>query len=120
MTNEKAVIQKLLKIAESQQKIITKLAQGYQAPAQKVEPKLPPHGSESNAVLTALPEAVRLMVNRLEVHPGLGMGQPGDVKVQFKPGKSSSDAFATVQKTVEQLQNSNVLPLKNYKVEEIV
>lgn len=111
--DSKKVIEKLLSIAEKQQKIIQKLAQtpGNGLPPQALEPSQPTL-READVILHALPTNVRPLVARLEVH-----GQ--DVLVQFVPGKASDPAFAAVQNTVSNLQQQNVLQRPSYNVKQV-
>lgn len=112
MANDKDIIKKLLRIAENQQKIITKLAQtlpndlGHDSPTKK----------EALAILSALPPAVRGMVDQLEVHQKPDVNE---VKVKFVAGKNSPQAFNAIQKTVQDLQNKNVLAGQSYKITEV-
>lgn len=112
MANDKDIIKKLLKIAENQQKIIAKIAQ--------VLPNKMEHDSptkkEALAILSALPPAVRAVVDQLEVHV---KPDTNEVKVRFMSGKSSPMAFSAIQKTVQTLQSKNVLAGSSYKITEV-
>lgn len=99
--DSKKVIEKLLKIAANQQKIIMKLAQ-----AQELSQSLPdpnkPQLRPADAVLKALPPATRQVVNTLEEHGD-------DMLVQFKPGQKTQLNYDAVLKTLQNLTNQNVL-----------
>ena len=112
MANDNQIIKKLLKIAENQQKIITKLAQVL---PDRLEPGSP-NKKEAMAILEALPPVVRSMVNQLEVHMRPDVNE---VKVRFMAGKSSPQAFNAIQKTVQDLQTKNVLAGQSYKITEV-
>lgn len=107
--DSKKVIEKLLKIASNQQKIIMKLAQ-EQGLAPAATPVMAPQHLDPNksekqaarAVLNALAPAVRQTVNNLEEH--------GDeMRVQFQPGKATQANYDAVLKTMQDLTNKNVL-----------
>lgn len=112
MANDKEIMKKLLKIAENQQKIISKIAQTLPNDLQ--------HDSatkkEALAILNALPPQVRSVVDALEVHPAQ---DANEVKVRFVAGKSSPQAFSMIQKTVQDLQTKNVLGGSAYKITEV-
>jgi hypothetical protein len=112
MADDKELIKKLFKIAENQQKIITKLAQTL---PNKLEPGSPTK-KEALSILSALPPAVRAVVDQLEVHQG---ADANDVRVRFVAGKSSPQAFNAIQKTVQDLQTKNVLAGLSYKITEV-
>jgi hypothetical protein len=103
--DSKKVLEKLLKIASNQQKIIMKLAQD-----QGVVPTLTPQHMDPNKpqlrpadkVLQALPPAVRQTVNTLEEHGN-------EMRVQFQPGKATQPNYDAVLKTLQDLTNQNVL-----------
>lgn len=137
--SDKDVLKKLLKIAEKQQKIITKLAQQVNGPVPietphsfypehpkapplaPVEPGTPVHPNtrEAETILASLPPQVAPMVQVLEVHPSKDPTFDGEVRVRFVPGKASDQAFNAVQKTVQNLVNRNLLPGANYNVKEV-
>lgn len=112
MANEKELIAKLFKIAEKQQRIITKLAQVL---PNELHPDAPTK-TEAMAILNALPPQIRSVVDALEVHPG---PDANDVKVRFIAGKSSPQAFSTIQRVVQDLQSKNVLSGQSYKITEV-
>lgn len=112
-SKDKLIIEKLFKIAQNQQKIITKLAQQQVA----VPPQSLPHGAtptthESQAILQALPANVKAVIANIEVHGG-------DVLVRFKPGQDSDAAFNAVQQAVTSLQQQNVLQFPHYNVKQV-
>lgn len=121
MTNDKDIIKKLVKIAANQQKIINKLAQEMAqqtpsgAPPNRLEPGSPTK-KEAQAILGALPPQVRAAVSQLEVHQG---ADANEVKVRFVPGKGSSMVFSALQRTIQSLQQSNVLSGSSYKITEV-
>jgi len=112
MTNDQNIIKKLLKIAENQQKIITKMAQVLPG---DMKPDSPTK-KEALAILSALPPALRASIDQLEVHLTRGTNE---VKVRFLPGKSSPQAFNLIQRTVQNLQNKNILAGSSYKITEV-
>jgi hypothetical protein len=111
--SDKEVLKKLLKIAENQQKIITKLAQ-----AQSATP-IHPNTREAETILEALPASVRAAVAILEVHQSHDPSFDGEVQVKFVPGKGSDAVFAAVQKTVENLVSRNLLNGASYAIKEV-
>lgn len=117
MANDKEVIKKLLKIAENQQKIISKLAQ-VAAPANELAPANT-NKREADTILGALPPQVKGVVQLLEVHPSHDPSFDGEVRVRFVPGKGSDVAFSAVQKTVQSLSGQNLLPGGTYMVKEV-
>ena len=117
MADDKEIIKKLLKIATNQQKIITKLAQG--APPTAMPTPDSPTKRSADAILGALPPPVRQAVSVLEVHPSRDPNFSEEVKVRFVPGKGSSQIFSALQKIVQKLQSSNVLPGQSYKITEV-
>lgn len=122
MTNDRSVLEKLLKIAENQQKIIMKLAQNYQAPANNLEPNQAVHRSlndDAIVILHALPPAAKVAVKDLTVHSSTEPGFDGEVRVIFQPNRGSDEAFKAVQNTVQKLQTSNLLQGKSYIVKEV-
>ena len=112
MANEKELINKLFKIAQNQQKIITKLAQTLPNTLQPGSPTK----TEALAILNALPAQVRSAVDALEVHPG---PDANEVKVRFVAGKSSPQLFNAIQRIVQDLQTKNVLGGQSYKITEV-
>jgi hypothetical protein len=129
--DSKKIIEKLVKIAHNQQKIIHKLAQALPpdslptsgttytpgsvpgpapAPAPtSAKPAAPTH-TEAKAIINSLPADVKNQMVTLEVHNG-------QVMVKWKAPVSDA-TFNTVTKTVQNLQQQNVLPGTNYKVVE--
>lgn len=110
--DSKKIIQKLIKIAENQQKIINKLAQALPAtgktpaPApelapQKMEPtrtqKLP-----AKAILDALDPVTRQTVVNIEE-------RGDDMMVGFKPNQKTQKNYDAVLNTMKKLTDSNVL-----------
>jgi hypothetical protein len=115
--DNKDIIKKLIKIASNQQKIINKLAQVmptslHADPVQSLPAPNRPVEREADAILHALPADVRATVERIEV-------RNNEVLVRFNPGKDSDVAFQTIQKTVNDLQNQNVLPGQSYMVKQV-
>jgi hypothetical protein len=130
--DSKKIIEKLVRIAHSQQKIIHKLAQQALPPdslptsgttfppGQSVPPVVPPAPvplkpaeptkTEAKAIIDNLPAPIREHLVQLEVHNG-------QVKVRWK-SPVSQNVFNVVTKTVQDLQNKNVLPGKSYQVTE--
>lgn len=127
--DSKKIIEKLVSIAQQQQKIIHKLAQQLPpdsvpssgttfTPGKTGTPPAPPPPdpnkpatqthTEAKAIIEALPPAIKNHLVTLEVHDGT-------VKVRFKSPVSDA-VFNAVTNTVQKLQEQNVLPLKNYKV----
>lgn len=107
-TKDKELIKKLASVVAKQQKIIAKLAQNLQElPAANVATK-----READVITGALPPVAKSAVERIEVHND-------EVRVRFHAGKDSDAAFNAVQKTVQQLQATNVLPGMNYVVKQV-
>lgn len=117
--SDKEVLKKLLKIAENQQKIITKLAQQVNGPAQEFSAPVHPNTREAETILASLPPQVSPLVETLEVHPSNDGTFDGEVRVKFAPGKASDAAFKAIQKTVENLVNRNMLPGATYAVKQV-
>lgn len=112
-TKEKLIIQKLFKIAQNQQKIISKLAQQQAQPlAQSLPQATAPTTHEAQAIQQALPANVKPVVAHLEV-------KGGDVLVRFKPGQDSDMAFNAIQQTVTSLQQQNILQQPSYNVKQV-
>ena len=110
--DHKKVIESLVKIAENQQKIIHKLAQSMPL-TQSIEPKQNITTHEAGTIMNSLPPAVKAAVENLEVHGS-------EVSVKFHPGKGSDQVFNAIVAIVNNLQNTNVLPARGYKVVETV
>jgi hypothetical protein len=130
--DSKKVIEKLLKIAANQQKIIMKLAQAQglppdslpnsqvsMTPGQAAPPasQPPPQSLEPNkvqktpakALLEALPPNVRAGIVNIEAHGG-------DMLVKFK-GQATQQAYDAVFKTLQDLTTKNVIQQRyNLKV----
>lgn len=109
--DSKKVIEKLIKIAEQQQKIIQRLAQATPMTAPSptnINPVQPPK-REAETILTSLPPNLKPLVANIEVHGNA-------VYVTFQAGKSSQQAFDAVKRLVQQLQESNQLPGQSYTV----
>jgi hypothetical protein len=123
----KKVIETLVKLAQTQQKIIHKMAQAVtlpghgdvdlspdQAPthpdtshpAARLEPNKP-KVREAQLVLDALPPQVRPTIFALDV-------ANNQVRVKFNPGKGSDAAFNAITQAV-----NRVLPPGSYKVVEV-
>jgi hypothetical protein len=130
--DSKKIIEKLVKIAHNQQKIIHKLAQQALPPdsvptsSSAYTPDVPPAPSpapsptgvnpgapthtEAKAIINNLPPAVKQQLVTLEVHNG-------QVMVKWKAPVNDA-VFNAVTKTVQNLQQQNVLSGTNYKVVE--
>jgi hypothetical protein len=99
--DSKKVIEKLVKIAENQQKIINKLAQSLstEPPPQSLPEPARPQFKPADAVLNALAPGLRASLVTLEEHGN-------EIWVKFKPGQATQarlDAItATVQKVLTQ------------------
>ena len=109
MANDKDLIQKLLKIAEKQQQIITKMAQTMK-PAlepQKIEPKHP-ELHVAQLVLNNLPPAAAATVESI-------VPKADTLEVYFKPEKASQQTLDTITYTVQRLLSKGKLPFA-YKV----
>jgi hypothetical protein len=97
--DSKKIISKLVKIAESQQKIINKLAQAL--PPQHLDPNRSQKRS-AEAVLNALaPETRQTIVNIEE--------KDNDMLVGFKPGQKTQKNYDAVLATMQKLTNDGVL-----------
>jgi hypothetical protein len=127
----KKIIETLVRIANNQQKIIHKLAQAlppdalptsgttYTPDAGAPPAAAPPPTSikpvdttknDARVIINSLPPAIKNHLVDLQVHDG-------QVKVKWKSPVSDA-VFNTVTKTVQNLQQQNALPGKNYKVTE--
>ncbi len=134
--DQKKVIEKLIKIAENQQKIIQKLAQAQglppdalptsqvqmgeghgaapasQPPPEKLNPGQPKPTqtqSEGQMIMSALPANVAKAISNIAV-------TAGNVNVSFAPGGATQANYDAVLKAVQSLQQANKLPGSNYKV----
>lgn len=99
--DSKKVIEKLLKIATNQQKIIMKLAQAQEL-AQSLPDPNKPQLRPADKLLQALPPAVKQTVTTIEEH--------GDeMLVQFQPGKKTQQNLDAVVRVMQSLTDQNVL-----------
>lgn len=146
--NEKEAIKTLIRIAENQQKIITKLAQELgqaggpshtnpdpalpfvpgDAPPDNTAPTHadPAHAapknqneSDANAILHALPPALKSAISVVEVHASRDPAFDGEIRVRFAPGKASAAAFKALESVVKSLQKSNVLKGASYSFKQV-
>lgn len=105
---------KVIAILEKQQAAIKKMAQV----TNMVEPapmKLEPQSfakDEAATVMAALKEPAKSAVKHLEV-------VMDEVRVAFLPGKGTQQAFDSLVKTVNELQQKNALPGASYKVKAV-
>lgn len=109
--DSKKVIEKLIKIAEQQQKIIQKLAQAVPMaapPPTAINPVAPPK-READTILQSLPPNLKGIVANIEVHGNT-------VSVTFQPGKSSQQSYDAVKRLIQQLQQTNQLSGQSYTV----
>lgn len=113
MTNNKEIISKLFKIVARQQEVITKLAQAL--PPAHLKPAEPTK-REAEAILGALPQPVRAVVENMTVTP---QGDGNIVKIRWVANKGSAQAFQAIQRTITDLQNKNVLPGASYSIIEL-
>jgi hypothetical protein len=125
MSNEKEIIKKLFAIAKNQQKIIHKLAQQNtdvtvgdskpHAPAAPSNTATPAgqivHKDPATAIIQALGHFYTDALNGLSVN-----SIKNTVEVTFKPGKGTQSNYNYIVKTVQNLQNSNVLMGGPYKI----
>lgn len=114
MTQDKEIIRKLFAIAEKQQRILTKIAQQLPIPTE-----LKPAATvkkEADVILNALAPNVKSAISVLEVAPGR---DSNTVKVRFFPQKNSPQVFAALQRTIEDLQNKNLLQGASYNIVEV-
>jgi hypothetical protein len=88
--------------------ILKKFGQKYNTPQQELTVQAPSK-READTILQSLPTYVRSSVQTVEV-------RGNDVVVKFLPGKDSDQAFNTIMSVVKNLQNSNKLVGKNYRV----
>jgi len=124
----KKVIQQLIKIADSQQKIINKLAQGLQVdppvlqgnqkdpgqatppPTTNLKPNAPQKQTpEGQLIMNALPPAVAPNVTSVTV-------SEGKVNVTFMPGQKTQANYDAVKAIVQQLQSGGTLTGRSYQV----
>lgn len=100
--DSKKVIEKLVAIAEKQQKIINKLAQAQTGDlTQHLDPNKTPK-TPARALLDALPANVRSLVVNIEAH-----GQ--DMMVMFKPGAKTQANYDVILKTLQDLTNKSLI-----------
>lgn len=134
-SDSKKIIETLVKIANSQQKIIRKLAQGLppdslpnsqfgmgegHVPSAN-HPALPtvnkpnvPVKRPAEVIINALGDFFHQNVRQLEVPLGTS-----EVKVAFKPGRDSDANFNHIVSVVNQLAASGTLPGKTYQVKSV-
>ena len=130
--DSKKVIETLIKIAQTQQKAIHKLAQQHPAggapaptpapaplpmpvplpdqPRHAPDPKKEPAKNEARAIINALPAPVKSQLVDLQVQNGI-------VTVKWK-APVDDDTFNAVVKTVQTLKDNNTLFHPSYKVVE--
>jgi hypothetical protein len=131
--DSKKVIEKLIKIAENQQKIITKLAQQaglppdslptsqvsmsggqHQAPPsppspQDLKPRTLPHQDLQSMVLGANPKLSGAVAS-------IAYAGPGQINVSFKPGQATQPNYDAVLATVQKLENDQKIQPAGHKV----
>lgn len=120
--DSKDVLRRLLRIADNQQKIITKLAQtipnaqlSNQTPPQHLAPPAPEarrhtHMQADKAIFVKLPQGFwTANIAGLNV-------RGNDVNVQFKPGKLTQANIDAVTKAVQAASNDMTLPGGPYAV----
>ena len=101
--DSKKVIEKLVRIAANQQKIINKLAQqaAMQPPAQGLAPATPTHD-----VIAKLQEVAPDLMNLVEMPNSRVSGT--DLLLKFKPGATQNTVQA-IQAKVNELVNKNLV-----------
>lgn len=107
MAHDKELIQKLFKIAEKQQQIITKLAQQLAPEPLHVAPKHP-ELHPAQVVLNALPPNVAASLDNLVATRDV-------LEAYFKPGMASQQSLDVIVRTVQQLLAKGKLPFA-YKI----
>ncbi len=129
--DQKKVLEKLLKIAENQQKIIMKLAQmpapatptsevstyspGQAAPApsappaQHMAPKKMEHQDLQSMVLAANPKLGGAVAS-------IAYGGPGQITVSFKPSQATQANYDAVLATIQKLENEQKIQPAGHKV----
>jgi hypothetical protein len=114
--DSKKIIEKLVKIAHNQQKIIHKLAQQAVIPSpvnvdMGLTGKSNPiaHKDSATAIVEALGPFYTRAISDLNV-------QGNNVNVTFKPGQGTQANYDHILKVVQSLQNSNVLMGGPYSV----
>lgn len=109
--DSKKVIEKLVKIAENQQKIINKLAQTLTESTQPAPQSFDPQHPElrvADVVMQHLPQGVKESVKQMDAK--------GDtLNVYFQPGKASQQAVGAITGVVQNLYNKRQIPFA-YKV----
>lgn len=111
--DSKKIIQKLIKIANNQQKIIEKLAQGVpnaqlsnQPPPEDYSHNMPRHMPPDEAIKAKLPTGFYASnIASLEVNQGTLA-----VTVVFNPGKYNKNNFDVVQQATQAASNNTTLP----------
>jgi hypothetical protein len=134
--DSKKILESLVKIANSQQKIIHKLAQQTLPPDSLPSSHVGVEGGHSAPPVSPTPPA-SLKPNLITKTPAATIiGALGDffhqnvrvlevplnsseVRVAFKPGKDSQENFNHIVSTVNKLQQSNALPGKSYAVKSV-
>lgn len=94
MDNTKKLLEKLVKIAESQQKMINKLAQAL-PPPQDLEPA-PTQKSPQEVLMAALPANLKAIVVRL-------FTRAGDMYVKFSEGNATQANYNAVLNVMQKL-----------------
>jgi hypothetical protein len=113
MSKDKEIINKMFTILAKQQEVITKLAQAL--PPAHLQPAEPTK-REAEAILNALPQQVRAVVENIAVIPG----RDGNlVKIRYVGNRGSAQAFQAIQRTVTDLQKKNVLAGQTYTLQEL-
>lgn len=103
--NTNDAIKTLLKIAQSQQKMIERLAQALPLKSQTFEPGKP-ELRPADVVLNALPPSIHSMVENIEEKLE---GMDHFLDIRFKPGKASQAALDYIVRVVQQLTKANKL-----------
>lgn len=96
----KKLLSKLVKIAESQQKMINKLAQ-QMPPPQDLKPA-PTQKNPAEVLYASLPPALKNNIERLYV-------RQGDMWVSFKEGQKNQMNYNAVLNTLQKLTKDNVI-----------
>ena len=93
----KKMIEKLVKIAESQQKIINKIAQQLPPPTD-LKPA-PTQKDAAQVVFDALDPAIKQSIDYMYT-------RSGDMWIKFKEGQKSQAVYNAVLKTLQKLTNA--------------
>lgn len=104
--DSKKILEKLLKIASNQQKIITKLAEAQQpAPQPAPQPLAAKDTTKqtARAILNALPPNVQQAIVNIEE-------KGKEMHVGFKPGQATQANYDAILQTMQKLTDTNVLP----------